>query len=61
MTLDDNDKINLIRYRIEKAEETIEGVRLLIENDRLRAAVNQIYYGMFYSLIQFSKIKEWKR
>ncbi len=51
MTLDDNDKINLIRYRIEEAEETIEDVRLLIENDRLRAAVNRIYYGMFYSLL----------
>jgi len=51
MTLDDNDKKILIRYRIEEAEETIEDVRLLIENDRLRAAINRIYYGMFYSLL----------
>ena len=26
-------------------------LQLLIENDRLRAAVNRIYYGMFYSLL----------
>ncbi len=50
MTIDDNDKKNLIKYRLEEADETIEDVRLLIENDRLRSAVNRIYYGMFYSL-----------
>ena len=51
MTLDNDDKKNLIKYRIEQAEETIEDVGLLIENDRLRAAINRIYYGMFYSLL----------
>jgi uncharacterized protein (UPF0332 family) len=51
MTLEDDDKNSLIQYRIEEAEETIEDVRLLIENGRLRAAVNRIYYGMFYSLL----------
>jgi len=51
MTIDDNDKKNLIKYRLEEADETIEDVRLLIENDRLRSAVNRIYYGMFYSLL----------
>ncbi len=51
MTLNDDDKKSLIQYRIKEAEETIEDVRLLIENDRLRAAVNRIYYGMFYSLL----------
>ncbi len=44
-------KKNLIKYRLEEADETIEDVRLLIENDRLRSAVNRIYYGMFYSLL----------
>lgn len=42
---------NLIRYRIQEAEETIEDVKLLIDNDRLRAAINRIYYGMFYALL----------
>ena len=51
MTEDRNEINKLIRHRIQESEETIEDVKLLIENDRLRAAVNRIYYGMFYSLL----------
>jgi uncharacterized protein (UPF0332 family) len=41
----------LIKYRIGQAEETIIDVRLLIDSNRLRSAINRIYYGMFYSLL----------
>ena len=51
MTIDKEDRQNLISYRLEQANETIEDVKLLIENDRFRSAVNRIYYGMFYSLL----------
>ncbi len=51
MSLEEKERIELIRYRLEEAKETIADVQLLIENDRLRAAVNRIYYGMFYSLL----------
>ena len=51
MSLDADERTELIRYRLEEAKETIADVQLLIENDRLRAAVNRIYYGMFYSLL----------
>jgi len=51
MKLDDNQRIELIKYRISEAAETILDVQLLVDNDRLRAAVNRIYYGMFYSLL----------
>ena len=51
MSLDANERTELIRYRLEEAKETIADVQLVIENDRLRAAVNRIYYGMFYSLL----------
>lgn len=51
MSLDENERKEMIRYRLEEAKETIADVQLLIENDRLRAAVNRIYYGMFYSLL----------
>jgi uncharacterized protein (UPF0332 family) len=51
MSLDTDERTELIRYRLEEAKETIADVQLLIENDRLRAAVNRIYYGMFYSLL----------
>ena len=51
MSIHDQDRNELIRYRISQAEETISDVELLIENGRLRSAVNRIYYGMFYSLL----------
>jgi uncharacterized protein (UPF0332 family) len=46
-----SDKNQLIKYRLEQARDTIEIVELLIENDKLAAAVNRIYYGIFYSLL----------
>lgn len=51
MSLEENERTELISYRLEEAKETIRDVQLLIDNDRLRAAVNRIYYGMFYSLL----------
>jgi uncharacterized protein (UPF0332 family) len=41
----------LIRYRIEQAKETIDDANLLISNNKFRSAVNRIYYGMFYMLL----------
>jgi len=51
MTINDEDRLNLINYRIEQAGETVQDVHLLIKNNRLRSAINRIYYGMFYSLL----------
>lgn len=51
MTVENEDRNNLIRYRLDEAFESIEDVRLLIKHDRLRSAINRIYYGMFYSLL----------
>lgn len=51
MSLDANERKKLISYRLDEARETVSDVQLLIDNDRLRAAVNRIYYGMFYSLL----------
>ena len=51
MNLNESEKGELIKYRLQEAKDTIEDVKLLIDNDRLRASVNRIYYGMFYSLL----------
>jgi uncharacterized protein (UPF0332 family) len=51
MSLKENERTELIRYRLDEAKESINDVQLLIDNDRLRAAVNRIYYGLFYSLL----------
>ena len=44
-------KEDLIAYRIEQAENTIQEIPLLIENKLYKTAVNRIYYGMFYGLL----------
>jgi uncharacterized protein (UPF0332 family) len=51
MIMDSNDRSKLIRFRLKQAAETISDVQLLMDNNRLRSAVNRIYYGMFYSLL----------
>ena len=51
MSLNVKDKFELIKYRLDEAKDTIEDVQLLIVNDRHRASINRIYYGMFYSLL----------
>lgn len=50
MTLTDTERDILIKYRIEQAHESIEDVRFLIDGNKLKIAVKQIYYGMFYIL-----------
>jgi uncharacterized protein (UPF0332 family) len=51
MTIDDQDKSDLIHYRLAEAKDTQTDVELLISHGRLRAAINRIYYAMFYSLL----------
>ncbi len=51
MSIDEKDILELIKYRLDEAKDTIYDVQLLISNDRLRSAINRIYYGMFYSLL----------
>jgi len=47
----EQERNDLIQYRLSEAKETILDVQILLENNRLRASVNRIYYGMFYSLL----------
>jgi uncharacterized protein (UPF0332 family) len=46
----EKDKLELIKYRVEKSKQTIEDVEFLIKNNMLGLAVNRIYYGGFYIL-----------
>ena len=41
----------LIKFRIEQAYNSIDTVQLLITNKKYNAAINRIYYGMFYMLL----------
>lgn len=51
MTIEEQTRDDLIKYRLEQARDTIDVVDLLIQNDKLSSAINRIYYGMFYSLL----------
>jgi len=51
MTIEEQTKADLIKYRLEQARETIEVVDLLLKNDKFSTAVNRIYYGMFCSIL----------
>ena len=45
--IEDKQKI-LIKYRIEQAKSAIKETKLLFDNEMYNAAVNRVYYGMFY-------------
>ena len=51
MSLNSEERDELIQYRLLQTEETIEEVELLLKHEKFRAAVNRIYYGMFYALL----------
>ncbi|MCX6270444.1 MAG: HEPN domain-containing protein [Bacteroidetes bacterium] len=44
-------KSELIRYRIEMAESTLQEAEYLIDANMLRGASNRIYYSIFYLLL----------
>lgn len=48
--IDQKSRDELIKYRLQQANETIELVKFLIDSDKYEIAVNRIYYGMYYSL-----------
>ena len=50
MTITDDERETLIKYRIEEAHEAIGDAELSINNNKLKMAINRIYYGMFYIL-----------
>lgn len=40
----------LIRYRLDRAFESIDEAELLLENGHLHSAVNRLYYACFYAV-----------
>ncbi|MCK9391233.1 MAG: HEPN domain-containing protein [Syntrophales bacterium] len=44
-------KEELIRYRREKARETLEDEKILFKSGRLSSTLNRIYYAAFYEVV----------
>lgn len=51
MTLNLEDRNELIKYRMQQATDCIDEVLFLTDNKKYKIALNRIYYGMFYSLL----------
>lgn len=47
----EQERSELIRYRINRAKETLSEVELLLENKLLSTAVNRLYYACYYAVI----------
>src|ERR1035437_10221983 len=47
MTTEQND---YIKYRIQRATETLNDARLLAENERWNSSLNRLYYACFYAV-----------
>lgn len=54
MTLPEKEKLFLISYNIEKAETAIDDAQFLIDNSKIFAAFNRIYYACFYIITALS-------
>jgi len=48
--MNDDAKTALIKYRMDRAAESVESAQLLLDNAMLTSAMNRIYYAMFYAV-----------
>lgn len=48
--MNSNERNEYIKYRLEKAEETLEVAELLIENEKWNSAINRLYYASYYAI-----------
>ena len=48
-TLDENSRRDLISYRLERAEETMQEAALLANESHYNASMNRLYYACFYA------------
>ena len=46
----EEEKRSLVKYRLERANESIKAAHLLYENSLFIPAMNRIYYSMFYTV-----------
>ena len=43
-------KKDLIRYRIDRAKETLDDARILSENEKWNSSINRLYYATYYAV-----------
>ncbi len=50
-TFDDQSRADLVKYRLERADETLMEARLLANEGYYNAAFNRLYYACFYATL----------
>ncbi len=48
---------DLVRYRLARAEETLDEARLMAEKKHGNASVNRLYYACFYAVLALLMLK----
>jgi uncharacterized protein (UPF0332 family) len=48
--MSDQDKAELVKYRLKRARETYNEVEILVKNELWNTAVNRLYYSCFYAV-----------
>ena len=43
-------KDELVRYRLQRAKDTLEDARILADNQRWNSAINRLYYASYYAV-----------
>jgi uncharacterized protein (UPF0332 family) len=51
MTISENERKALIQYRLEQAHLSADDAELLMKNEKIPAAINRIYYAVFYCVL----------
>lgn len=49
-TLDDKSRCDLVKYRLDRASETLDEARLMHSTAHYNTAVNRLYYACFYAV-----------
>ncbi len=50
-SLDEQSRLSLVRYRLERADETIAEAKLLVSKGYYNATMNRLYYACFYAAL----------
>jgi len=51
MKLSEEERKTIVKYRLEKARDTLLDVHLSVQNNRWHTAANRLYYACFYAAI----------
>jgi len=43
-------KVDVIRYRLQRAKDTLEDAKLLADSQRWNSAINRLYYASYYAV-----------